>query len=893
MPTSDLDTIIESLEERALLVAGTFAFATSSSMPLESAGSQTVAVTLTTDAPLGLLDTMSVDVVVGAGTATGGGTDYTFTTVTKTFTGDGVTTSFSQNVSVSITDDRRVEGNETVRLDLSTPTHSLPGDTAALGSPNQHTVTIDDNDVAVINAQTDQSSGEATATPSVNVTLSIIAIGTGPIGLDNAVTVLLTDLTSGTATGSGTDYTFSPAAQTLTFTPGTFSAATQSADVTVVDDKHVEGNETINFSVGTLSSTLDGQVSLGDTTHTLTITDNDSALVTYSGTASVSEGGTHDSTSLTATLSLITSGTGSDELDVAVSATVTSPTGDFTADTVTWAAFDAPSAKLITVTAVNDNLVETAIEILSANISAGSAITSLATVSTTGSATVNVTDNDSATVTIPVGTTTVTEGAESLNRQVTLTLTTNGTGPAQLAVPVVADLSANPDYTTTAATFAAGAIDGATANIVIQAFDDRFVEASTETFTGQTLNLTSTATKTASGTRTIAVVDNDSATVSITGGTTSVTEGGSSSPVTVTLALATTGTGSVSLQTTIDVTLPGNADYTASTPQFGINAVNSDTVNIDVSAVNDKFLESTTETFSAQALTKTSTATVTASGSQTVAVTDDESATLAIAATSTVAEQSGAQSVGVVTLSITGSGVSGAFGLGAGVVLSANETKTGGTATSGTDYTTFGTQTVTFGGAGTADGDVSSGSTQNATLTPTNDALVEGPETVTLSLGTLVANGTATTFGNQSNTTTIADNDTATITLSGTATLPEGGTATLLVTLTLQTDGSGTPALGTDITGITLVTNANYTSDTKSFSSGALDSASVMLTVTGVDNGGPFSASLATFTSNASVTPAGTGTVTVDNVEPTVAADNATVTVNEASAASNTGTFGD
>ena len=42
---------------------------------------------------------------------------------------------------------------------------------------------------------------------------------------------------------------------------------------------------------------------------------------------------------MTATLSLVTLGTGPVQLDTPVSATVTSPTNDFTATTVTFAAF--------------------------------------------------------------------------------------------------------------------------------------------------------------------------------------------------------------------------------------------------------------------------------------------------------------------------------------------------------------------------------------------------------------------------------------------------------------------------------------------------------------------------------------------------------------------------
>src|SRR5262249_18280155 len=94
----------------------------------------------------------------------------------------------------------------------------------------------------------------------------------------------------------------------------------------------------------------------------------------------------------------------------------------------------------------------------------------------------------------------------------------------------------------------------------------------------------------------------------------------------------------------------------------------------------------------------------------------------------------------------------------------------------------------------------------------------------------------------------------------------------------LQTFGTtGSASLATAISGITLASNADYSSNTQSFSSGALDGAAVSLTVTATDDRlveGPengLSASLVNTTSNASVTETGTGTVNVtDNDSATV-----------------------
>lgn len=73
----------------------------------------------------------------GGSSATGGGTDYTLVTPgTATITAGNTTT----NVSITITDDSDVEGEETIIVELSSPGNS------SLGDNTSNTVTISDND---------------------------------------------------------------------------------------------------------------------------------------------------------------------------------------------------------------------------------------------------------------------------------------------------------------------------------------------------------------------------------------------------------------------------------------------------------------------------------------------------------------------------------------------------------------------------------------------------------------------------------------------------------------------------------------------------------------------------------------------------------------------------
>lgn len=134
-------------------------------------------------------------------------------------------------------------------------------------------------------------------------------------------------------------------------------------------------------------------------------------------------------------------------------------------------------------------------------------------------------------------------------------------------------------------------------------------------------------------------------------------------------------------------------------------------------------------------------------------ITDNESATLDIAATTSVNENGGAQNIPV-TLTITGTG-SGTFALATGITLTADVIDANtGTAVSGTDYQAFGTQTVTFSPGAT------SGAVQNATLTPINNGIADGNRSVDLTLQNLGKPLTVSaTLGNTSNTTTIVDDE--------------------------------------------------------------------------------------------------------------------------------------
>ena len=126
------------------------------------------------------------------GTATGSGTDYTLANGTLTISA-GAT---SGTITIAgIVDDSVNEANETVIVTLSNPTN------ASLGSDDAHTYTITDNDgQPTIDFGNTASSG-AEDISSVALTAYLSAASSQNVTVNYAVT--------GTATGSGTDYTLS------------------------------------------------------------------------------------------------------------------------------------------------------------------------------------------------------------------------------------------------------------------------------------------------------------------------------------------------------------------------------------------------------------------------------------------------------------------------------------------------------------------------------------------------------------------------------------------------------------------------------------------------------------------------------------------------------------
>ena len=198
------------------------------------------------------------------------------------------------------------EANETVIVTLSNPSN------ATLGSDDAHTYTITDNDNApVVDFNTTTSNG-AESTSSKAITVDLSAASGQNVTVDYAVT--------GTATGSGTDYTL--ANGTLTISAGNTSGTITIASI--VNDTLDEADETVILTLSNPSNATLGS----DDVHTYTITDNDNPPVVDFNTTSSNGAESVSSKALTVDLSVAS---GQDvTVDYTVTGTATGSGTDFT-----------------------------------------------------------------------------------------------------------------------------------------------------------------------------------------------------------------------------------------------------------------------------------------------------------------------------------------------------------------------------------------------------------------------------------------------------------------------------------------------------------------------------------------------------------------------------------
>ena len=537
--------------------AATVAFSTASSSGAENSGANipTLIVNGT------VVNPTTVTLTVG-GTATGGGIDYTLANTTITIPA-GTYSNGVINLGLSITGDVVVESDETITLALGSPT----GD-ASLVAPLNTTYTILNDDGA---ATVTFSTSSASSPENIGGNIPTLVVN-GTVVAPTTVTLT----TGGTATGGGVDYTLS--STTINIPAGVYSNGTINLGLSITGDVIVENDETV---ILTLSGSTGDANLVAPLSTTYTILNDDNYIATISASDAVaSEAGL---TTGTFQVSLNTTNVSGDAIVVNYSVSGSAIAGtDYNALSGTVSIPNGSQTNTITVTPIEDTLVEGS-ESVTLNIIAGTGYA----IGASSNATVNIADNDTASISINSATVTVNEAAES----VTFTVTLTGTVPDGFTVDYATSnesASAGSDYTATTGTLNFTGTSGQTRTITVPILNDVFVEPS-ETFIVVLSNVNSSGiVNIANATGRASIVDNDSANITISDVT--VNENGGPANFTVTLTGNAVGSFTVDYATSNGTALAGQ-DYTATSGTLTFAGTGGEFKNIAVPITNDTTVE--------------------------------------------------------------------------------------------------------------------------------------------------------------------------------------------------------------------------------------------------------------------------------------------------------------
>lgn len=316
---------------------------TSGSVAEGNSGSATYNATVSISPALPTGATATVQVSLGTGTATAN-TDFTFTPVTLTFNA----TTASQQVSIAVTGDTQVESNETVVLQLASPSSNT-----LVGANNAHTLTITNDDtggnpvVQFTNVSGTSNEGNS-GTTVYNATVSI-----SPALTTGSATVQVGLASSGNSADAGTDYSFTPT--TLTFTS---ASSSQQVSINITGDTQIESNETVRLELSNPTGLV-----LGSTTqHTLTILNDDvntTPTVSFAGAiGEVPEGNTGTNSNYSILVTVSPAPTGNASVQVALGGNTTAQSTDYEFAPMTLEFSPTITARNVSLTIKGDNTLE-------------------------------------------------------------------------------------------------------------------------------------------------------------------------------------------------------------------------------------------------------------------------------------------------------------------------------------------------------------------------------------------------------------------------------------------------------------------------------------------------------------------------------------------------------
>jgi gliding motility-associated-like protein/uncharacterized repeat protein (TIGR01451 family) len=676
----------------------------------------------------------------------------------------------------SAVDDLIIEGTETVVVtitDASSASFTFAPDPVE----NSATVNITDNDEDPASLTLSIVKTADGAEPGTNGAFQVSL----PAGVTASEDITVSYTASGTAT-SGTDYT--ALTGTVVIPAGQNGVPIR---VFAIDDQVIENDETVDLTLtGGASASFAFTPDDINGSASLNITDDDNTAANGVLTIVKTADGAEPSTNGLFTVSLPVNVVASEDIVVNYTTGGTAISGaDYTALPGIIIIPAGQNSVTIPVGVINDGVIEGSETVVLTLTNANSTSYTFNASGTSGSATVNITDGNAASMVISVASTAgVAEGSGgsftislpagvTATEDITVTYTTGGTA------------TAGTDYTALSGTAVIPAGQSSVA-VAVNALADSFIE-NTETV-AMTINGGTSASGTfaasnTSKSATVNITDGNAASMVISVVGTADAAEGSGGSFTISLPGGVTATEDITISYAAGGTATAGTDYTALSGTAVIPA-GQNSVAVAVNALADSFIENTeTVVLSVTGATSAS-GTFTAgntNSSATLNITDggggggSSSQSISIAKNADAAEPS---ANGSFTISL-------APGVTATEDVTVNYT-VAGTATSGTDYTAFtGTAVIPAG--------------QNSVLLPVrvvDDNQVEGSETVAITLtGGSSANFSFTAGPANNAAVTIADNDVAANPLLGVAfaaTEPQSqNDGSLLVTYTLRLKNMG------------------------------------------------------------------------------------------------------
>ena len=828
------------------------------------------------------------------------GSDLSVTSGTVTFAANSAAGA-TQTITIGATDDVLSETAEAFTVTLGTITSTLSAQLGLKSGASSATATIAESDPITISISGPTSVDEGDATTNYTVSLS-------PSGVKPTSDLTISYATAnGTAT-AGSDYTAKTG--TLTFTNA--APGSQTFTVQTTDDTVDEGaGETFTVSISSPSGGGGPTPSLGTSKSvTTTITDDDAAPSGITLSADPSSLGEDDAaTSITVTATLNGSTLPSNTtVTIGTLAGGATKDTDYTATTLSSITIPANSSEgsgSLTITPTDDQVVEgdETIIIPGTTTVSGLSVTS-ATVMLTDddkSTTDAPDDKDSAVLSITGPASAVAEGSDA---SFTVTLSHAVAAEVQVAwsAPLATDAAESSDLSATSGTvtFAADSAAGATQTITITATDDALSETA-EGFTVTLGTITSTVSsqvslKSGAKSATATISESDPITISISGPT-SVDEGDATTSYTVSLSPdGVTPTSDLTVSyATASGTATAGSDYTAKsgTLTFTNSAAGSQTFTVQTT--QDTIDEGTGETFTVSISSPSGgggpTPGLGTSKSITTTITDDDAAPSGIALSaspSSLGEDDAATSV-TVTATLNGSTLPSPTVVTIGTLA--------GGATKDTDYTATTLSSITI----PANSSEGSGS---LTITPTDDQVVEGDETIiipgTTTTGLSVTSATVMLTDDDKTTTEAPDDkDGAELSITGPASaVAEGSNASFTVTLShavaAQVQVAWSAPLATDAAESS---DLSATSGTVTFAANSAAGATQTITITATDDAlsetsEEFTVTLGTITSTVSSqvslkNGASSATATISESDPITISISGPTSVDEGDATTN------